>query len=288
MFGKPDLETQLDFADFLNVFAHQSYLASQLHVSWFARWIPTPSWFKYCQNADFLYGQIREFAKFQSSSPNSFSVYSELSKIYGEDRAVSICYDLNSSSLRTGLATWWLLYDVARFSDVQSRLKKEFQEVPEYSDRKFLHAVLKESYRVHPLQLVQAKRVTEETKIGGYEIPADTVHSSLTGLTAKSEKYFNEPLQFLPDRWLDGSKIHPFASTPFGAGSRKCPGETVANLQISILLERVLQAFELDADPTEVAEAQYGPLLTPVLPLDIAFKSIRSSDDAESGDEDIS
>ena len=37
---------------------------------------------------------------------------------------------------------------------------------------------------------------------------------------------FDDPEEFRPERWLDKSKkYHPFASLPFGHGTRMCVGK---------------------------------------------------------------
>ena len=47
-------------------------------------------------------------------------------------------------------------------------------------------------------------------------------------LSGRSEEFFKLPLEFKPERWLneDLGKIHPFASIPFGVGTRMCLGES--------------------------------------------------------------
>jgi len=49
----------------------------------------------------------------------------------------------------------------------------------------------------------------------------------------KSEEYFDKPLEFLPERWLNDnpSKINsPYVYLPFGAGVRSCFGQRFAVL----------------------------------------------------------
>lgn len=45
--------------------------------------------------------------------------------------------------------------------------------------------------------------------------------------TARSEKYFQDALEFKPERWLRGNKdqSHPFSNVPFGFGPRMCLGK---------------------------------------------------------------
>ena len=54
-----------------------------------------------------------------------------------------------------------------------------------------------------------------------------TIVSYSNYLSGCSEELFKFPLEFRPERWLneDLGKIHPFASLPFGVGSRMCIGE---------------------------------------------------------------
>jgi len=44
--------------------------------------------------------------------------------------------------------------------------------------------------------------------------------------TARSEKYFKDPLEFKPERWLRENKDenHAFSNLPFGFGTRMCAG----------------------------------------------------------------
>ena len=45
--------------------------------------------------------------------------------------------------------------------------------------------------------------------------------------TARSEKYFEDPLEFKPERWLreNRGEYHAFSILPFGYGVRMCLGK---------------------------------------------------------------
>lgn len=60
------------------------------------------------------------------------------------------------------------------------------------------------------------------------------------------EEYVTKADEFMPERWMknenDGFKIHPYASLPYGHGARMCLGRRFADLEIQVLLAKVLSA----------------------------------------------
>lgn len=53
-------------------------------------------------------------------------------------------------------------------------------------------------------------------------------------------------LELRPERWMDYKT--PAAYMPFGTGRRRCMGERLAVLEVSYVLVRLLQAFEVITD----------------------------------------
>jgi len=71
----------------------------------------------------------------------------------------------------------------------------------------------------------------------------------------RHERYFSQPLEFHPERWL--SPEHQLydaryandnlkAIHPFSLGPRQCPGKEIAWSQIKLFLGKVLWAFDLE------------------------------------------
>lgn len=85
------------------------------------------------------------------------------------------------------------------------------------------------------------RTLQNDTIIQGYLIPKGVQVVFPTLVTGSMEEYVSSPNEFMPERWMNkrDSNIHPFASLPYGYGSRMCLGRRFADLEIQILLAKV-------------------------------------------------
>ncbi|CAH0383307.1 unnamed protein product [Bemisia tabaci] len=116
---------------------------------------------------------------------------------------------------------------------------------------RFFTACIKETLRLSPTSVANGRILPADAVIGGYLIPAGKFVTSFHPVMGLSEKYFRDPHKFRPERWLkedETEKSHPFASLPFGFGSRMCPGKRFAELEMTILLKAILKKYELKDD----------------------------------------
>lgn len=66
---------------------------------------------------------------------------------------------------------------------------------------------------------------------------------------SRLEKYFNNPNDFIPDRWKRSKNnkyngvIEPFATLPYGFGTRSCIGQRMAHTQMCLILSEVFFFF---------------------------------------------
>nr|XP_020479652.1 sterol 26-hydroxylase, mitochondrial-like [Monopterus albus] len=174
----------------------------------------------------------------------------------------------------------WSLYNLAKEPEIQEQLYQEVirvcpgDKVPTSDDitqMPFLKAVIKETLRLYPVVPGNA-RVTVENEIvvGDYLFPKEY-----------DENIFPNPHTFLPERWLRGvkekSNQHPFGSVPFGFGIRACLGRRVAELEMYLLLSRLMKHYEVKPDPAgTTVKPITRTLLCPATPINLQFLDRRA------------
>ena len=64
----------------------------------------------------------------------------------------------------------------------------------------------------------------------------------------RSEKHWDDPLKFDPDRFAPGKHNKPFTFFPFAAGPRICIGKHFSIMEAKMVISKVLKEFQL-VDP---------------------------------------
>ncbi|XP_058469399.1 sterol 26-hydroxylase, mitochondrial-like [Solea solea] len=155
----------------------------------------------------------------------------------------------------------WALYLLSRDLESQDRLYKEVSSlvladrVPstaEITHMPYLRAVIKEALRMYPVVPMNARIMSEDVAIGGYELSKKTPFILCHYAISHDEDTFPEPFTFRPERWLrDGRKLpNPFGSIPFGFGVRGCVGRRIAELEMYMLMFHLIRLFEIKPDTT--------------------------------------
>jgi len=121
-------------------------------------------------------------------------------------------------------------------------------------------AVVKETLRLHPLAATM--RVAPEEfrlvcKDTNREFPLHGFSGWLSApLVATDERYWVEPLKFIPERWTvpEGDPLHPSnrdAWAPFSLGPRNCLGMELALMELRLVSVLTARVFDIEEDWTE-------------------------------------
>lgn len=106
-------------------------------------------------------------------------------------------------------------------------------------------AVLLEAERRFAPTTAQSKVALQDTKLCGFDIAQGTEIQHLFALGNFSEEHYTDPLQFNPQRWIDGS---PKRGILFGGGEHVCAGMHIANLFLLMSLVVILPNYKVSAN----------------------------------------
>lgn len=145
---------------------------------------------------------------------------------------------------------------LARNPDVQDRMAAEIDQVAPTDTLTFDHvgalpfidAVVKEGLRMYPpVYALPGHVVKRDTTICGYDFQAGQRIILSPYATQRDPRWFANPEEFRPGRWLDGSTtgIPRFCWIPFGGGPRVCYGQHFAMVEMIITLATIVRRFRL-------------------------------------------
>ncbi|KAL6629569.1 hypothetical protein ACP70R_029334 [Stipagrostis hirtigluma subsp. patula] len=128
---------------------------------------------------------------------------------------------------------------------------KGLVEESDLGELRYMRAVIKETFRLHPPVplLVQRESVAPCT-LGGYYIPAKTRVLINTFAMGRDPEIWENPLQFSPERFESGggdvelNDPAEYKLLPFGGGRRGCPGYMFALATVQLSLASLLYHFE--------------------------------------------
>lgn len=159
----------------------------------------------------------------------------------------------------TANALAWTWHLLAAHDEVRRRMKAEIDAVlgperlPGMEDMgrlPYTTAVFSESMRLFPPVWVIGRRAHEDVVIGGYQVPRRTIVIVSQYLLHRDERFWPEPLEFRPERWLDEeaqAKRPKFAYFPFGGGARICIGDAFAWTEGVIMLAVMARRWKFES-----------------------------------------
>ncbi len=157
----------------------------------------------------------------------------------------------------------WLL---AGHPDARRRLDAELGDRdPTFGDVPALdatEAVAREAMRLYPPAPILYREPREETVLGGYRIPSEaTLQLSAYGIH-RDERWWSDPDEFRPERWLADRDSPEYAYFPLGGGPRHCLGMRFAMTELQIALAALARRVEFER-VTESLDPSMGVTLDP-------------------------
>jgi len=145
--------------------------------------------------------------------------------------------------------------------DVQRKVQDEIDSVVGSGEVKWEHkdklnytkAALSEVQRYSDITPTAiAHKAMKDVLFKDYLIPEGTVVMANMTSCHRDPKYWEKPLDFYPEHFLDseGKFVDEKEGfLPFGTGVRRCPGEHLAKMETFLILTNVLKTFVLKAPP---------------------------------------
>lgn len=201
-----------------------------------------------------------------------------------EDIIAHMSFLLFAAHDTTTSALSHLLFHLGQMPELQQRLREEAQSIDkdflEYEDLEKMplaEAATKEALRLHPSVMMMQRRTINDCELGGFKIPANTILFIAPQHTHRMSEYWDAPLKFDIDRWLEPRnehKRHSFSFVGFGGGGHKCIGMHFALMQVKNFLHQFLRRYEFRLADNFSDKMQTVPLPKPVDDLPIVLTPI--------------
>ncbi|CAN0853976.1 Licodione synthase [Linum grandiflorum] len=175
------------------------------------------------------------------------------------DHVKALVLDFFTAGTDTSAASLeWALSELINQPKVLKKAREEIDRVVgptrlvEESDGPnlvYIHAVIKEAFRLHPAIPMITRKCVQECEIGGYRIPVNSMLFVNMWSIGRNPKYWDDPLEFRPERFLDSQvdmKGQHYELLPFGSGRRICAGMALALQELPAALAAVIQCFDFE------------------------------------------
>ncbi|CAI0413605.1 unnamed protein product [Linum tenue] len=153
----------------------------------------------------------------------------------------------------------WAMTELLNDEKVMTKVVQELDQVVgpnnvveehHLKELNYLNAVVKETCRLHVG--IMARLASQPCTVAGYAVPKGATVFINTWAIHRDPEFWADPLQFKPERFLDGGGDGPrltfvgssFQFLPFGSGERMCVGYNLAERLMNHVLASMLHSFE--------------------------------------------
>lgn len=155
----------------------------------------------------------------------------------------------------------WMIHLMHRHPQTLQRAQAEVRRhapdaasftLEQLAQLRYVDACIYEAMRLKPVAPFQVVEALHDTVVADVRIPQGTGVWCIMRSESVSDRYFEQPERFDPERWLRDNATDTTAqnsakriSMPFGAGPRICPGRYLALLEIKMAMAMLLAHFDI-------------------------------------------
>jgi len=259
-------------------------------------WVPHPRIWRYRRAVSDLDDLVEELIQARRDDPSAYddllatlvdrsADFDVMDHVTLKDNAKGLLvagHDTTAAALAVTLGL------VACNPSVQSRVRTEVLDVvgepgdgpPSASDLRaveYTDAVVREALRLYPPAPFIFRESCEPVDVGAYTIPAGVDVSVSPWTTHRDERWWDEPEQFRPARWLDDGadeqRDRPeYAYFPFGGGPRNCIGARFATTELKLTVAAMCQRVTLETPMESMPEMEGGMTLSPAESIELVAR----------------
>ncbi|GCL42254.1 cytochrome P450 [Dolichospermum planctonicum] len=182
----------------------------------------------------------------------------------------------------TATAISWAFYWIHKLPEVKEKLLAELDSLGENYDSNtvfklpYLTAVCNETLRICPVgMLTFPRRVKTPISLCGYQLEPGTIVMGSIYLAHHREDTYPEHEKFQPERFLQ-RQFSPYEFLPFGGGARRCIGLAFAQMEMKLILAKVLKTWSMKlVDTHEIKPQRRGLVTGPSSPITLEIENIR-------------
>jgi cytochrome P450 len=247
-------------------------------------WVPLP----YLRKANASIVGLRNFAKklmiesIDSDSPNMIKRMAE----NGFD-SETICDHIltffiagHETTANSLFFTFMLLRDHPEYFN---KLKSEVNSIEEVTRESIdsletLDCIIKESLRLYPTIPLFPRIAKKDDKLGEFAVKKGDMIAFSPYIIHRSEKYWERPLDFYPERFIGKKFEKDFIYFPFGLGPRKCIGATLSTLQMKKIIHFIFKNFDFSIKGPKIDNFLHNVSLSPAEDVYLDFLKTESKD----------
>ncbi|MFC5972262.1 cytochrome P450 [Halomarina salina] len=174
----------------------------------------------------------------------------------------------------SALALTYALFCLGHDPEAQARLHDELDAhdgpltADALSHLDVLDRTVREAMRLYPPVYTHFREPIRDVTVGDYRIPEGAVVSLPQWVVHRDERWYDDPLTFDPERWLDWDGPE-YAYFPFSGGPRHCIGMRFAELETRLVLGTLLRNWRVESVTERPLDLVASATATPAYPVEL-------------------